>query len=355
MLLTNTERGLYCEAGDFYIDPWRPVDFAMITHAHSDHARWGSRHYLTSEPGRTILQLRLGPDAKISSVPYGETISRNGVTISFHPAGHVLGSAQIRVEHKGEIWVVSGDYKTEADGISGTFEPVRCHTFVTESTFALPIYRWRPQLEVFAEINAWWRENQSKNRTSVVFAYSLGKAQRVLSGLDGSIGPVFVHGAAEKFVETYQRAGAKFPPVTDIQSEAVKASRGSAIVVAPGSADNSPWLRKFGEVSTAFASGWMRCAARVDAARWIADLSYRIMRTGTDCSPASTPPARIGSGPRTATPVHWCGGCARKERTRTRSRHGLILVWRKERRRRMRRPQSEPSIWLQMATEARLA
>ena len=258
MLLTNTERGLYCEAGDFYIDPWQPVDFAIITHAHSDHARAGSRRYLTSYPGRTVLQLRLGPDANIASLPYGETISRNGVRISFHPAGHVLGSAQIRVEHKGEIWVVSGDYKTEPDGISGTFEPVRCHTFVTESTFALPIYRWRPQAEVFAEINAWWRENQLKNRTSVVFAYSLGKAQRVLSGLDGSIGPVFVHGAAEKFLETYQRAGAVFPPVSAATSDDVKASRGRALVVAPGSADNSPWLRKFGDLSTAFASGWMQ-------------------------------------------------------------------------------------------------
>ena len=258
MLITNTERGLYCAAGDFYIDPWRPVDFALITHAHSDHARSGSKNYLTAEPGRLVLQQRLSADARIETLPFGQGLVRNGVTISFHPAGHILGSAQIRIEHRGEVWVVSGDYKTEDDGISGTFQPVRCHTFVTESTFALPIYRWRPQVEIFAEINAWWRENQAKERTSVVFAYSLGKSQRVLSGLDGSIGPIFVHGAVGKFVEVYEQAGVKFPSIERADAETIKASRGKALVVAPGSTDNSPWLRKFGDVSTAFASGWMQ-------------------------------------------------------------------------------------------------
>lgn len=258
MLVTNTERGLYCAAGDFYIDPWRPVDFAIITHAHSDHARWGSQNYLTSEPGRIALQERLGATARIEGVPFGDRIVRNGVTVSFHPAGHILGSAQIRVEHGGEVWVISGDYKTEFDGISGMFESVRCHTFVTESTFALPIYRWRPQAEIFSEINDWWRENQVKERTSVLFAYSLGKSQRVLSGLDGSIGPIFLHGAVRKFVDIYEKAGVKFPPVESPDLEKTTAARGKALVIAPGSADNSPWLRKFGDVSTAFASGWMQ-------------------------------------------------------------------------------------------------
>ncbi len=258
MLITNTERGLYCATGDFYIDPWRPVDFAIITHAHSDHARAGSDNYLTAEPGKLALQERLGQDARIECVPFGQKIVRNGVTVSFHPAGHVLGSAQVRVERGGEVWVVSGDYKTESDGISGAFEPVRCHTFVTESTFALPIYRWRPQAEIFAEINDWWRENQAKERTSVLFAYSLGKSQRVLSGLDASIGPIFVHGAVRKFVEIYEKAGVKLPPVESPELERIKATRGKALVIAPGSTDNSPWLRKFGDVSTAFASGWMQ-------------------------------------------------------------------------------------------------
>ena len=217
-----------------------------------------ARNYLTATPGVAPLRERIGADARIESVPFGERILVNGVAVSFHPAGHILGSAQIRLEHGGEVWVVSGDYKTEADGISGNFEPVGCHTFITESTFALPIYRWRPQAEIFAEINAWWRENQAKERTSVLFAYSLGKSQRVLSGLDGDIGPIFLHGAVRRFVEIYREAGLKFPPVESADADKIKPARGRALVIAPGSADNSPWLRKFGEVSTAFASGWMQ-------------------------------------------------------------------------------------------------
>ncbi len=258
MFLQNTDRGLFSPIGNFYIDPWKPVDFAIITHAHSDHARSGSRHYLTASAGVAPLRERIGAQARIESVPFGKTIVVNGVTVSFHPAGHILGSAQVRLEHGGEIWVVSGDYKTEDDGISGKFEPVRCHTFITESTFALPIYRWKPQAEIFSEINAWWRENQAKEWTSVLFAYALGKSQRVLSGLDESIGPIFLHGAARRFVEIYQEAGIAFPAVTIPDAENLKAGRGRALVIAPGSADNSPWLRKFGEVSTAFASGWMQ-------------------------------------------------------------------------------------------------
>ena len=173
-LLENTDRGLYCAAGDFYIDPWRAVDFAIVTHAHSDHARAGSRHYLCAAPGREILQARLGADAVIQAIPYGETLTRNGVHVSLHPAGHILGSAQVRVEARGEIWVVSGDYKTAPEKTCAPFEAIRCHSFVTECTFGLPIYRWRPQAEIFSEINSWWRENQNRGRTSVIFAYSLG-------------------------------------------------------------------------------------------------------------------------------------------------------------------------------------
>ncbi|MEO5802020.1 MAG: ligase-associated DNA damage response exonuclease [Verrucomicrobiota bacterium] len=258
MLLTNTERGLFCEAGNFYIDPWRPVDFAVITHGHSDHARWGSKNYLTEKTGVPILQQRLGCDARIESVPYGETIFRNGVKISLHPAGHILGSAQVRIEHDGEICAVSGDYKLEDDGTCEPLEPIRCHTFVTESTFALPIYYWRPQTEIFAEINDWWRKNQIHERTSVLFCYSLGKAQRLLSGLDSSIGPIFLHGAAARFLPAYEQVGIKLPPTERADSGKIKAARGNSFVLAPPSADNSPWLRKFGDISTAFASGWMQ-------------------------------------------------------------------------------------------------
>ncbi|MGB8355838.1 MAG: ligase-associated DNA damage response exonuclease [Chthoniobacteraceae bacterium] len=264
LLLQTDENGLYCAAGDFYIDPWKPVDFAVITHAHSDHARPGSRHYLAAEIGRNILQERLGPDARIEPIPYGKTTTRNGVTISLHPAGHILGSAQVRVEHKGEIWVVTGDYKLEAEPTCAPFEPVRCHTLVTESTFGLPIYRWRPQAEVFEVINAWWRDNQSKNRASVLFAYSLGKAQRILAGIDPSIGPIYLHGAPAKFIPLYAEAGVKLPETLrvgdDAKSNATSKpdARAQALVIAPGSAEGTPWLRRFGEQSHAFASGWMQ-------------------------------------------------------------------------------------------------
>ncbi|HEU4853492.1 MAG TPA: DNA ligase-associated DEXH box helicase, partial [Telluria sp.] len=169
--------GMYCVPGDFYIDPWRPVGRAVITHAHGDHARWGNEHYLTAEPGVGILRSRLG-DIHVDGIPYGEKVVHNGVTVSLHPAGHVLGSAQVRMEYQGEVWVASGDYKVEPDGTCTPFEPVRCDTFITESTFGLPIYRWCPQQELFDDINAWWRKNAEQGRASVIFAYAFGKAQR---------------------------------------------------------------------------------------------------------------------------------------------------------------------------------
>src|SRR5690606_31822932 len=140
-----------CPPGDFYIDPWRPVGRAVITHAHGDHARTGSGHYLAAAAGEMVLRARLGT-IDLQPVPYGEVVEHRGVRISFHPAGHVLGSAQVRLEHGGQVWVVSGDYKTEDDGVSGAFEPVPCDTFITESTFGLPIYRWAPQASIFDDI-----------------------------------------------------------------------------------------------------------------------------------------------------------------------------------------------------------
>jgi putative mRNA 3-end processing factor len=249
---------LYCERGDFHIDPWVGVDRALITHAHSDHARWGSKGYLTASSGAALLRARLASEASIESVEYGETRNIGGVTVSFHPAGHVLGSSQIRVEHGGEVWVVSGDYKTTPDRTCAPFEPLRCHTFITESTFGLPIYRWVPQAEVFSQIDAWWRENQSAGRASILFAYSLGKAQRLIAGVDPSIGPVFCHGAVQKLNEVYRESGIPLPP-TQPTGEAEKGYDWSrALIVAPPSCNGTPWMRKFGPVSTAFASGWMR-------------------------------------------------------------------------------------------------
>ncbi|MFD2368059.1 ligase-associated DNA damage response exonuclease [Pseudoduganella sp. GCM10020061] len=248
--------GMYCVPGDFYIDPWRPVGRAVITHAHGDHARWGSERYLTAASGVGILRSRLG-DIQVDALDYGDTVVHNGVKISLHPAGHVLGSAQVRMEYQGEVWVASGDYKVEPDGTCTPFEPVRCDTFITESTFGLPIYRWCPQQELFDEINAWWRKNAAQGRASVVFAYAFGKAQRILSGLDPSIGPIICHGAAEPLNRVYREGGVQLP-VTHMVTEVEKADIRRSIVIAPPSAAGSPWMKRFGDYSDAFASGWMQ-------------------------------------------------------------------------------------------------
>jgi putative mRNA 3-end processing factor len=187
-LVVHRPEGLYCEAGDFYIDPWRPVGKAVITHAHADHARTGSSRYIASSAGEGVLRSRLG-SIDLHALPYGERLRVNDVDISLHPAGHVLGSAQVRIEYKGEVWVVSGDYKIEPDVTCAAFEPVKCHTFITESTFGLPVYSWVPAAELFADINQWWASNAASNRASVLFCYSFGKAQRLLAGVDSSIGP----------------------------------------------------------------------------------------------------------------------------------------------------------------------
>jgi putative mRNA 3-end processing factor len=258
LLLSLTDRGLYCAAGDFYIDPWAPVERAVITHAHSDHARWGSRRYLVARPGLAVTRRRLGPEAEIVPVEYGEVTTRNGVNISFHPAGHILGSAQVRIEHRGEVWVVSGDYKIDEDSTCAAFEPVRCHTLITEATFGLPIYRWPPAEQVFAEINAWWRANQAAGRASVLFAYALGKAQRIIAGVDAGIGPIYAHGAVQAMNDLYRASGVALPETRYAGEAAADTDWSRALIIAPTSARDTPWLRRFGRISDGFASGWMR-------------------------------------------------------------------------------------------------
>src|SRR5471030_2895478 len=211
-LVIARPEGLYCPPGDFYIDPWRPVERSVITHGHGDHARMGNRHYLATTSGEGILRARLGQDINLQTLDYGETITHHGVKLSLHPAGHVLGSAQVRMEYRGEVWVASGDYKVEPDGTCTPFEPVRCDTFITESTFGLPIYRWLPQQTIFDDINQWWRANAAQGRASVMQCYSFGKAQRILSGLDASIGPILCHGAVEPLNRVYRAAGVALPP-----------------------------------------------------------------------------------------------------------------------------------------------
>jgi putative mRNA 3-end processing factor len=257
-LLRTTEHGLYCEAGDFHIDPWLPVDRAVITHAHGDHARWGSRTYVCSVECERVLRTRLG-DANIATRHWRETFQVNGVNLSFHPAGHILGSSQIRVQHGGETWVVSGDYKTEPDPTCTPFEPVRCDVFVTESTFGLPIYRWPKESEVFEDIASWWRRNRDAGRASIVFAYALGKAQRLLAGLSQiAEGNFYTHGAVERLNRDYREAGIALPATTYASSVQKGHDWTGAMIVAPPSAGGSLWMRRFGSSSTAFVSGWMR-------------------------------------------------------------------------------------------------
>ena len=264
-LIVSRAEGLYCPYGDFYIDPWRPVDRAVITHAHADHARPGHAHYLAAAPGEPILRARLG-NIDLQTLPYGKSIDHFGVRVSLHPAGHVLGSAQVRLERQGCVWVASGDYfvagssddPREHNATCASFEPVRCDCFVTESTFGLPIYRWPPQAQIFAAIGAWWRGNVASGRASLLLAYSFGKAQRILKGVDSSIGPIIVHGAIEPINAAYRAAGVTLPSTQLVTEIADKSLLKRALVIAPPSAQGSPWTRRFGDYSDAFASGWMQ-------------------------------------------------------------------------------------------------
>jgi putative mRNA 3-end processing factor len=258
-MLRVTERGLWCEAGDFFVDPWRPVDRAVVTHAHGDHLVAGCGHYLLAARGAAVARERLGTwGARVQGVPYGDAIMVNGVRVSLHPAGHILGSAQLRLEHRGEVWVVSGDYKTDPDPTCDPWEPVRCHTFITESTFGLPIYRWPAPGAAERELNAWWAGNAAVGRASIVYGYALGKAQRLLAALDPAIGPILVHGAVATMAAHYAAAGVALPPHESATVPARDPRLARAIVVAPPNAAGTPWARRFGDAATAFASGWMR-------------------------------------------------------------------------------------------------
>ena len=264
-LVVLRPEGLYCPPGNFYIDPWRPVARAVITHAHADHARRGHGHYLAAAPGEGVLRARLG-DITLQTLRYVEVIDHFGVRLSLHPAGHVLGSAQVRLEHAGQVWVASGDYfvagaehnPMEDNATCTPFEPVCCHTLITESTFGLPIYRWAPQSELFAEVNAWWQANAEAGRASLLMGYSFGKAQRLLKGVDARIGPIVVHGAVEALNRAYREAGVVLPTTLLATDVTDKALYKRALVVAPPSVANSVWARRFGDASDAFASGWMQ-------------------------------------------------------------------------------------------------
>lgn len=258
-LLTLSDAGLYCPAGDFYIDPWVAVDQALLTHAHGDHAYPGSRRYLAAAPGLGLLKRRLGEQAPIETLVYGESRRIGEALVSFHPAGHILGSSQIRIEAEGQVWIFSGDYKRDLDPTCPAFEPVACDVFITEATFGLPIYRWDPTEKVIGEILRWWEGNVRARRASVLYAYSLGKAQRLLAELARfSDRMVYVHGAVESMVQAYREAGVKMAATEKVGESQRGRSFAGELILAPPSAFGSRWMKRVAPASTAFASGWMR-------------------------------------------------------------------------------------------------
>jgi len=256
-LIEFREKGLYIPQADVYIDPWKPVAKAFITHGHSDHSRYGNKSYICTHSALPVIKHRLGSHITAKGVDYGESVSVNGVKFSFHPAGHIIGSAQIRVEYKGEVWVASGDYKTTPDGVSETFESIKCHAFITESTFGLPVFKWKPQSEVMAEINDWWRSNKELGRVSVLAAYSLGKAQRIINNVDHSIGKIFTHGAVENVNEVIRRQGVDLYETIRVVQGQKQSMYAGGLVIAPPSAVDSAWSKKFKDFSSGIASGWM--------------------------------------------------------------------------------------------------
>jgi putative mRNA 3-end processing factor len=257
-MLENTENGLCCPDANFYIDPLQPVDRAVITHAHADHARPGCGSYLATPACAVLIKARLGSDARVQELPYGMPLDVNGLRLSLHPAGHILGSAQVRLERNGEVWLVTGDFKRQPDPTCTPFEPLRCHALITESTFGLPVFNWPDPRDVVADINSWWRKNSEQGKPSILFAYSLGKAQRIAALVDAGIGPIFTHGAVEQMMEAYRQSGIPLNPTRPVSEAQQRRDFSSALVIAPPSAEGSPWMRRFPGAARALASGWMQ-------------------------------------------------------------------------------------------------
>jgi putative mRNA 3-end processing factor len=258
-MLQETANGLYCPAGDFYVDPWGAVPRAVITHAHGDHARAGSASYLCADPCAPLLKRRFGADVAVEARRYGDVVHIGSTRVSFHPAGHILGSSQVRIEGPDGVWVISGDYKRAADPTCPPFEPVRCDTFVTESTFGLPIFHWDPAAGVVAQLFNWWNDNRAASRASVVFCYTLGKAQRILAELARLTDRrVLVHGAMLPMIDAYREAGVNMLDTSALIERPRGSSAAGELILAPLLARGTPWMRRLGDFSDAFASGTMR-------------------------------------------------------------------------------------------------
>ena len=260
-LIVQTKKGLYCPPADVYLDPKLPVDKAVITHAHADHARWGMKEYWMTPESRPILEYRVANnkgDQKFHEVPFYQEFGFNGVSFSFHPAGHVPGSAQIRVEYQGEVWVNTGDWKYQNDGLSHPFEPVECDVFITETTFGLPVYRWESNDVVLDDIAEWYQANVKNGLCSILGAYALGKAQRLIYGLQKSGVKMFCHGAIYESNKRIREAGFDLPEVPKASREIDRSEYRDAMIVSVPSAFGTSWMKKFNPYSLAFASGWMQ-------------------------------------------------------------------------------------------------
>jgi putative mRNA 3-end processing factor len=252
MLISVNNNGLYCAKADVYIDPWRPVKRALISHGHSDHMRWGNKYYLCQHDTVPVLKVRIGQDVSYESIGYGEIKLINGVSFSFHPAGHILGSSQIKVEYKGEIWVFTGDYKLYNDGLSQQFEPVLCNHFITESTFG-----FQPPLKIFEEIRSWWIENQTNKINTIILCYSLGKAQSILNYFKNETSDIYLHGAVANLNDAFLETGYNFGG-NRIVAESDRKIISGGLIIAPPSAAGTPWMRTFGDYRVAMCSGWMQ-------------------------------------------------------------------------------------------------
>lgn len=256
--LRVTAQGLCCPAGDFYIDAWKPVPTCIVTHAHGDHAYWGHQRYIASPETVVLLQHRLGKDRPLQPLAYGEKLRLGDCWVSLHPAGHILGASQVRIETANSVTVVSGDYKRAADGTCRPFEPVECDIFVTESTFALPIYHWAASEIIRDQMITWWHENASQGHPSIIFAYSLGKAQRIMNLLAEQQGKtIYLHGAVQALASVYKDLGVNMIPFAPVSEQARRATYRQDLILAPPSAMGSPWMKRFPSARTAFASGWM--------------------------------------------------------------------------------------------------
>jgi putative mRNA 3-end processing factor len=255
-LVKFTKKGIYCIPGKFYLDPWFPVDYAIISHGHADHSRPGNKHYLCQNDSKAIIKHRLGHDISIESLGYNEPKNINGVQVSFFPAGHVIGSAQVRLEYKGYVVVFSGDYKTQPDFVSTPYEPVKCHEFITESTFGLPIYKWKKEDELQAELTNWVLQNQANNRTSVFLGYSLGKAQRIMKLIE-DVDDIYVHTAINNLNNVISGSGIELPKTTLLNYDFKKADIQNKIVILPPALLGSRMIKKIPNAATAICSGWM--------------------------------------------------------------------------------------------------